>query len=52
MMAKPGLCSIIEVVKGSSDAPIPDYMEGNTNICINISIIKRVILIFVFILVS
>ena len=45
MMAKPGLCSIIEVVKGSSDAPIPDF---HTNIsiilyilCTNISIIIR-----------
>ena len=46
MMSKPGLCSIIEVVKGSSNAPIPDYIESNTNISISISsIIWRVILI-------
>ena len=28
MMIEPGLRSIIEVVKGSSDAPIPDYVES------------------------
>ena len=26
--AAPSLCSIVEVVKGSSDAPIPDYVES------------------------
>ena len=28
MTAAPSLCSIVEVVKGSSDAPIPDYVES------------------------
>ena len=36
MMAKPGLCAIIEVVKGSSDAPIPDF---HTNISITLYIL-------------